>query len=151
VKAGLEAWFDGKDIEFDFSKVRPARDSAEDHGWARLRSGAAAEDARTVKAIVLDAQGRQLIDIECLDIANHIGDAVQVGGVRRASEISFSDLDSEAMRHAKDFPIPSHRFMSNNSVAYNGRPDMITFMREWTALAASPAPVSAGSSTSRRR
>jgi ribonucleoside-diphosphate reductase alpha chain len=75
--------------------------------------------------------------VEWLDIGNMIGDVALVGGMRRSSQITFSDLDDEAMRHAKDFPFPKHRAMSNNSAVYSGRPDLISFMREWTALAAS--------------
>jgi ribonucleoside-triphosphate reductase len=137
LKAGLEAWFDGKDIEFDVSKVRPRGARLKTMGGRASGPAPLLKMLEQVKAIVLDNQGSQLRDIDCLDIGNHIADAVVVGGVRRSSEISFSDLDSDLMRHAKDFPIPNQRFMSNNSVTYNGRPDMLTFMREWTALAAS--------------
>ena len=38
------------------------------------------------------AVGRKLTSLECNDIMNQIGEAVVVGGVRRSSQISFSDL-----------------------------------------------------------
>lgn len=137
LKAGLHAWFDGKDIEFDTSKVRPRGARLKTMGGRASGPEPLVKMLAFVKAIVLAAQGRQLTDVECLDVSNHIADAVVVGGVRRSSEISFSDLGSDGMRHAKDVPIPSQRWMSNNSAIYFGRPDMITFMKEWTALAAS--------------
>lgn len=137
LRAGLEAWFDGKDIEFDVSKVRARGARLKTMGGRASGPGPLIKMLDNVKKIIVEHQGKQLRDIDCLDIGNFIADAVVVGGVRRSSEISFSDLDSDLMRHAKDFPIPTHRYMSNNSVAYNGRPDMITFMKEWTTLAAS--------------
>ena len=135
--AGLEAWFAGKDIEFDYSKIR-AR-------GARLKTkGGRASGPEPLRRlhnfsrdVIHAAQGRQLSSIEWLDIGNMIGDIVVVGGVRRAAEINFSDLDDEAIRHAKDFPFPQHRSNSNNSAVYATKPDAITFMKEWSALAAS--------------
>lgn len=137
LRAGLETWFNGQDIEFDYSGVRPRGQRLKTMGGRASGPEPLKKLHSLVRDIALKAQGRQLTSVEWLDIANHIGDAVQVGGVRRASEISFSDLDDDAMRRAKDAPIPPHRYMSNNTAVYNGRPDMVTFMREWTALAAS--------------
>lgn len=135
--AGLEAWFAGKDIEFDYSQIR-ARGS-------RLKTkGGRASGPEPLKRlhefcrdIIVGAQGRKLTSVEWLDIGNMIGDIVVVGGVRRAAEISFSDLDDEGMRHAKDHPFPQHRQNSNNSAVYPVKPSAVDFMKEWAALAAS--------------
>ena len=137
LRAGLDTWFAGEDIDFDTSKVRPK--------GARLMTmgGRASGPAPLIRLLsfvrdsVLKSQGRQLTSVEWLDIGNMIGEVVVVGGVRRSSEISFSDLDDVTMRHAKDFPFPEYRRASNNSAVYKSKPDMITFMREWSALAAS--------------
>lgn len=137
LKAGLEAWFAGKDIEFDVSQVRPRGARLKTMGGRASGPDPLVKLLNFVRDIVSKAQGRQLTSVEWLDIGNMIGDVVVVGGVRRSSEISFSDLDDVGMRHAKDFPMPPHRYMSNNAAVYHGRPDMITFMKEWTALAAS--------------
>lgn len=135
--AGFQAWFNGKDIEFDYSKVRP-------RGARLKRMGGRASGPAPLKKLhdfaretIRKAQGRKLTDLEWNDIANVIGDVVVVGGVRRASEISFSDLSSEALRYAKSGNFPEYRFMSNNSAVYFKKPDPITFMREWLALAES--------------
>lgn len=140
LKAGLEAWFDGKDIEFDTSKVRPRGARLKTMGGRASGPQPLVKLLDFVRSIVLKAAGRQLTSEEWLDIGNMIGDVVVVGGVRRSSEITFSDLDDTLIRDAKDFskgPVPAHRAMSNNSVCYNGRPNIITFMKEWAALAAS--------------
>lgn len=133
----LRALWEGKDIQFDYSQIRPR--------GARLKTmGGRASGPEPLKKLhdftrnlVLRAQGRQLNSEEWLDIGNVIGDVVVVGGVRRSSEINFSDLDDDLIRHAKDGVFPPHRYNSNNSAVYYEKPDSITFMREWAALAAS--------------
>lgn len=90
-----------------------------------------------IKETLLEAQGRKLTDIECHDIMCEIADIVVVGGVRRSSLISFSDLSSEKMRFAKHGNFPIRRHMSNNSAAYFDKPSTVEFLHEWTALAES--------------
>jgi ribonucleoside-triphosphate reductase (thioredoxin) len=138
--AGLKAWFAGLDIEFDYSKVRPRGARLKTMGGRASGPDPLKELLAFVRDTVLKAQGRRLTSLEWLDIGNKVAEVVVVGGVRRSSEITFSDLDDELVRGAKDFskgPFPIHRYMSNNSAVYHGRPDAVTFMREWTALAAS--------------
>lgn len=137
---GLKTWFSGEDLEFDYSKIRPRGARLKTMGGRASGPDPLKELHETVRKIVFAAQGRQLTSVEWLDIGNKIADVVVVGGVRRSSEITFSDLDDEGIRGAKDFSkgaFPTWRYMSNNSAVYHGRPDMITFMKEWTALAAS--------------
>src|SRR5690606_38958868 len=61
----------------------------------------------------------------------------QVGGVRRAAEISLSDHDDEKMAHAKmgrfyeQFP---ERSMANNSAVYESKPSMLDFFDDWRTL-----------------
>jgi ribonucleoside-triphosphate reductase len=133
----FRALWDGKDIQFDYSLVRP-------RGSRLKRMGGRASGPEPLKklhdftrALLLRAQGRKVNSEEWLDIGNVIGDVVVVGGVRRSSEITFSDLDDDLIRHAKDGAFPPHRYNSNNSAVYNSKPDSITFMREWASLAAS--------------
>jgi ribonucleoside-diphosphate reductase alpha chain len=66
-----------------------------------------------------------------------IGQIVVVGGVRRSAMISLSNLSDDRMRHAKSgqwWETAAHRALANNSVSYTEKPDVETFMREWTAL-----------------
>ncbi len=83
------------------------------------------------------AQGRRLFPIECHDLMCKIGEIVVVGGVRRSALISLSNLNDDQMAHAKSGQWWEHegqRALANNSVAYKGKPEMGTFMREWLAL-----------------
>jgi ribonucleoside-triphosphate reductase len=83
------------------------------------------------------AQGRRLFPIECHDLMCKIGEIVVVGGVRRSALISLSNLNDDQMAHAKSGQWWEHegqRALANNSVAYKGKPEMGTFMREWVSL-----------------
>jgi len=83
------------------------------------------------------AQNRRLSSIECHDIMCKVGEIVVSGGVRRSAMISLSNLSDDRMRHAKSgnwWETAGHRALANNSVSYTEKPDMETFLREWTAL-----------------
>lgn len=137
LRVGLRAWFDGGDVTYDYANVRPRGVRAPDLGGR----AAGAEPLKRLhlfaRNLVQGARGRRLTAIEWLDLGNMIGDVVLLGGARRSSQITFSDLDDDEMRHAKDWPFPKHRAMSNNSAVYDGKPSQLTFLREWAALASS--------------
>ena len=93
-------------------------------------------------ALFKKAQGRRLFPIECHDLMCKIGEIVVVGGVRRSALISLSNLNDDQMAHAKAgawWENEGQRALANNSVAYKGKPEMGTFMREWV-LCTSPSP-----------
>lgn len=134
---GLEAWFNGEDVAFDYSRVRPQ--------GARLKTmGGRASGPEPLRALldfsrerILMRQGRRLNTLDVHDIICKIGEVVVMGGVRRSALISLSDLDDVEMRHAKDgaFYI-SHpqRAMANNSAIYNEKPTVTEFLDEWLSL-----------------
>ena len=122
---------------WDVSQVRPA--------GARLKTfgGRASGPAPLVELFQFciqkfkGAKGRRLFPIECHDLMCKIGEVVVVGGVRRSALISLSNLGDDQMRHAKAgqwWENEGQRALANNSVAFKGKPEMGTFMREWTAL-----------------
>ena len=134
----------GQIPKWDLSAIRPS--------GARLKTmGGRASGPKplndlftfTVK-LFKKAKGRRLFPIECHDLMCKVGEVVVVGGVRRSALISLSNLSDEQMRHAKtgewyDEPErgifrDGQRGLANNSVAYKGKPEIGTFMREWLAL-----------------
>ena len=134
----------GQIPKWDLSAIRPS--------GARLKTmGGRASGPKplndlftfTVK-LFQKAKGRRLFPIECHDLMCKVGEVVVVGGVRRSALISLSNLSDEQMRHAKtgewyDEPErgifrDGQRGLANNSVAYKGKPEIGTFMREWLAL-----------------
>lgn len=134
---GLETWYAGKDVEFDYSTVRPA--------GARLKTfggrASGPDPLRAVhdfaRAIILKKQGRRLSNLEVHDLICKIGEVVVSGGVRRSALISLSDLDDGDLRDAKKgqfyFTHPQ-RSMANNSAVYMSRPTNTEFLDEWVAL-----------------
>lgn len=134
---GLETWFNGEDVYFDYSKIRPYGTPLKTMGGRCSGPDPLKQLMEFTRDIILNAKGRKLTSLECHDICCKIAEIVVVGGSRRSAMISFSDLGDDLMRHAKDFPIPPHRFMANNSAVYKTKPDNITFLKEWSALAES--------------
>lgn len=93
-----------------------------------------------VRRIIFSRQRQRLSSIDCHDIGCLVGYYAVMGGVRRAAEISISDLNDEEMRHAKTghfFIERQFRAMANNSTAYNSKPSNTEFMEEWLSLAKS--------------
>lgn len=129
--------YSGEIPKWDVSRVRPAGAKLKTFG-GRASGPAPLVDlfAFTVKAFK-EAAGRKLTSIECHDIMCKIGEVVVVGGVRRSAMISLSNLSDSRMRDAKSgnwWEQNAQRALANNSVAYTEKPDVISFMREWTAL-----------------
>jgi hypothetical protein len=137
VKELVSSLYQGKDLSMDYSLLRPK--------GARLKSmgGRSSGPApliglhEFIRQTFAKAQGRKLLDIECHDIQNKVAEIVVVGGVRRSSEISLSDLDSDSMMNAKTGAFPLHRYMANNSAIYDHKPSAVQFLKEWSSLAAS--------------
>jgi len=127
----------GEVPKWDVSGVRPAGAKLKTFG-GRASGPAPLEDLFqfTIEKF-RNAIGRKLNSIECHDIMCKIGEVVVVGGVRRSAMISLSNLSDDRMRHAKSgmwWETQGQRALANNSVAYSEKPDVETFMREWTAL-----------------
>jgi len=134
---GLEQWYAGKDVDFDFSLIRPA--------GARLKTmGGKASGPEPLRSLlsfarerILKRQGRRLHNIDAHDIICKIGECVVAGGVRRTAMISLSDLDDVEIRDAKKgqfFLTDPYRSVANNSAVYETKPTNAELMDEWVAL-----------------
>ena len=123
--------------KWDLSKIRPAGARLKTFGGRASGPDPLNDLFKFVVAKFRGAAGRKLNSIECHDIMCKIGEVVVVGGVRRSAMISLSNLSDDRMRHAKSgqwWENEGQRALANNSVAYTEKPDMETFLREWTAL-----------------
>lgn len=134
---GLNAWYNGEDLEFDYSQLRPA--------GARLKTmggrSSGPEPLRQLidfsREIIFANQGHKLNTLNVHDICCKIGEIVVAGGVRRSAMISLSDLHDELIRDAKVgqfWETEPQRSLSNNSAVYNHKPSASEFLSEWTAL-----------------
>lgn len=134
---GMKTWFDGEDVEFDYSLIRPAGSRLKTMGGKSSGPEPIMSLLNFTKERILRKQGRRLANIDAHDIICKIGECVVSGGVRRSAMISLSDLDDDTLRDAKkgQFYInEAQRMLSNNSAVYNTKPTAEEFLDEWTAL-----------------
>ncbi len=134
---GLNTWAEGKDVEFDYSEVRPQGARLKTMGGRASGPGplrALLEFARTK---MMARQGRRLTTLDVHDLVCKIGEVVVMGGVRRSALISLSDVDDLEMREAKNgqfYLTHPERSMANNSATYNDKPSLTQFLDEWVNL-----------------
>lgn len=135
----LQRWWDGHDVWFDVSGVRKKNARLKTKGGRASGPEPFLELGTFARNTILKRQGTYLEDIDVHDLACMTGKIVQVGGVRRASELSLSDLTSTLMRNAKSgnwYDKHKFRSMANNSAVYDfdDKPPVEVFMEEWLAL-----------------
>lgn len=138
--AGLEAWFSGKDIKFDFSKLRLQGARLKTMGGKSSGPQPLIDLLRYARAKIFAKQGKRLAPIDIHDIVCMIGEVVVMGGTRRTALISLSDLDDQEMRFAKTgafYVTEKQRERANNSAVYIEKPSVTEFLEEWLALAKS--------------
>jgi ribonucleoside-diphosphate reductase alpha chain len=137
VVLGMETWFDGNDIDFDFSQLRPAGARLKIMGGKSSGPKPLMDLLGFTRERILRRQGRHLRNIDAHDIICKIGECVVSGGVRRSALISLSDLDDQDMRDAKNGQFwlnEGQRMLANNSAVYNTKPTETEFLKEWIAL-----------------
>ncbi len=134
---GIKTWYDGHDVEFDFSQVRPEGARLKTMGGRASGPAPLIRLLEVVRRKVLSKQGRRLSNLDAHDIICSIGDCVVSGGVRRSAMISLSDLDDDMIRDAKKgqfYLSEPQRSIANNSAVYTQKPSSAEFMDEWVAL-----------------
>ena len=138
--SACEAWENGKEVEIDYSLIRPAGAKLETMG-GRASGPAPLQELMTfTRRKILARQGRRLTTLDLHDIICQIGLIVVAGGVRRSALISLSAPDDYEMRDAKKgafWQTEGQRSMANNSAVYEVKPSAEEFLEEWTALVTS--------------
>jgi ribonucleoside-diphosphate reductase alpha chain len=124
LRIGLEAWFNGEDVKFDYTQVRPAG------APLRVKGGRASGPEPLRKMLdfartrILGRQGSFLRSLDAHDIMCAVGDAAVSGGVRRTAMISLFDYNDKEMLHCKDGDFwrnNSQRWNANNSAVWPER------------------------------
>ncbi len=124
LRTGLQTWYAGEDISFDFSEVRPAG------APLRIKGGSASgpEPLRVMlnfsRERILARQGGFITSVDAHDIMCAVGGAAVSGGVRRTAMISLFDIDDQEMRHCKDGDFwhkNGQRWNANNSAVWPNR------------------------------
>tara|TARA_R110002020_G_scaffold16515_14_gene58306 strand:- start:3180 stop:5117 length:1938 start_codon:yes stop_codon:yes gene_type:complete len=136
-KLGLETWLDGRDVEFDFSNIRKEGTPLKIKGGRASGPGPLRDLLQFTRDRILSRQGEQLTSLDLHDINCYAHRIVQMGGVRRASGLSLSDLRDTQMRKCKDgefWNTDPQRNQANNSAVYAGKPSPEAWEEEWGAL-----------------
>jgi ribonucleoside-diphosphate reductase alpha chain len=134
---GMKTWAEGKDVEFDFSKLRPAGARLATMGGKSSGPDPLRRLLSFTRKKMLTKQGRRLSNLDVHDIICMVGDCVVSGGVRRSAMISLSDLDDNDIRDSKKgqfYLTDPHRSLANNSAVYMQKPSVTQFMDEWISL-----------------
>jgi len=124
VRIGLEAWFDGRDVTFDYSEVRPAGAPLHIKGGRASGPEPLRKMLDFARTRILSRQGSFLRSLDAHDIMCAVGDAAVSGGVRRTAMISLFDYNDMDMRHCKDGDFwrnNSQRWNANNSAVWPER------------------------------
>jgi len=140
VQLGLQTWLDGRDVEFDYSAIRPKGAVLRTKGGRSSGPEPLRNLLTFMRQTVLGAQGRRLTSLEIHDMTCMTHRIVLLGGVRRASGISLSDLDDTDLRDCKKGAFwnqHEYRNQANNSAVYDEKPSAVEFMEEWLSLAKS--------------
>lgn len=118
------------EIVINYDNVRPKGEQLKTFGGRASGPEGLSNMFSKIHQIVQAASDGVLRPIDALDIANLIGEAVVVGGVRRTSEIGLFDINDEKVLNAKfDMWTPGTanygkvwRSMSNNTIMFTERP-----------------------------
>ena len=127
-------------VVIDFDNVRPKGEKLRTFGGTASGHGSLKNMFTKITKVINKRSAQatnnfaKLQPIDCLDIANIIGENVVVGGVRRTAEIALLDSDDEESIQAKSNLYKQidgkwivdkevdHRQMSNNSIYYKEKP-----------------------------
>ncbi|MCG8308605.1 MAG: ATP cone domain-containing protein [Cytophagales bacterium] len=124
LRTGLDAWFSGRDVHFNYSLVRPAG------AVLRIKGGRASgpEPLRVMldftRTRILSRQGSTMRSLDAHDIMCAVGAAAVSGGVRRTAMIALFDYDDQEMLHCKDgdfWKKNNQRWNANNSSVWPDR------------------------------
>lgn len=122
LRTGLTLWFEGHDVEFDYSAIRPAGAILRTKGGRASGPDPLRVMMDRIRATILSRQGNVLRPIDAHDIMCHVGSAAVQGGVRRTAMISLFDWDDNLMLHAKDGDLiasgNTQRWNANNSIVW---------------------------------
>ena len=121
LRAGLSVWFEGGDIRFDYSGLRPAGAILRTKGGRSSGPEPFRKMMEFVRERIFSRQGSFLRAIDAHDIMCEVGNAAVSGGMRRTAMISLFDFDDKEMWDCKsgDFERDnSQRWNANNSAVW---------------------------------
>jgi len=134
---GMESWAEGRDVKFDYSRIRPMGAPLKTMGGRASGPDVLRRLLDYARDVFIERQGNNLTSLDCHDLYCEITQCVIAGGVRRSAMISLSDLWDTELRDCKKPPFNPRRRGANNSAVYHEEPDILQFLDEFVALARS--------------
>lgn len=136
---GLERWFDGGDVVYDYSGLRPAGAILRTKGGRSSGPTPLRSVLRAARALVLSRQGSQLSTVDANDLMCITGEAGNSGGQRRTAKLSLSDWGDAGMQAAKGTPgwwdSHGYRANANNSAVWpDGGPSQMELVGQMHAM-----------------
>lgn len=121
LKLGLEQWFNGHDVTYDYSLIRPAGSVLETKGGTASGPECLQDLLDFARELIQSRAGQKLRSIDVYDLCTKVGDAAVSGGSRRSAQLTMFDLNDEAMLRAKSgefWKTHSHRANANVSAVF---------------------------------
>lgn len=134
LRLGLETWFDGGDVVYDYSEVRPAGAPLKIKGGRASGPMPLRRLLQFTRKTTLARQGQRLRPIDAHDIACAVGGAAVSGGMRRTAMISLYDQGDAEMRSAKHGKFPEIRWNANNSEVWRRDPSDLDILQQMTVM-----------------
>jgi ribonucleotide reductase, class II len=138
LRFGLDRWFDGGDVHFDLSLLRPAGAPLRTKGGRASGPEPLRLMLKFVRSRVLARQGTFLRPLDAHDMMCAVGNAAVSGGVRRTAMIALFDYDDTEMLVCKhgDFDRDnSQRWNANNSAVWpEGGFNQVAFINRFTEM-----------------
>jgi ribonucleoside-diphosphate reductase alpha chain len=136
---GIERWYDGADVVFDYSELRLAGAILKTKGGRSSGPGPLRKVLNGVRALILSRQGSQLRPVDVNDLLCLTGEAGNSGGVRRTAKLSLSDWNDSDMQAAKSahgwWDTHPHRSNANNSAVWpEGGPSQLELMGQMHSM-----------------
>jgi ribonucleoside-triphosphate reductase len=121
VRIGYNHWFDGNDVIFDYSLLRPPGAILKVKGGRSSGPDALRKMLDFSRERILARQGRYLRPIDAHDLVCSIGSAAISGGMRRTAMLSLFDYDDIEMLRCNQGNFErdnSQRWNANNSAVW---------------------------------
>ena len=100
-RLGLETWWDGGDVKFDYSEIRPAGTPLRTKGGTSSGPGVLRDLLDYSKKLIQGRTNDKLSTVDVFDLCTSVGSCAVSGGSRRSAQICLFDKDDEGMLSAK--------------------------------------------------
>jgi ribonucleoside-diphosphate reductase alpha chain len=124
MRLALNTWYEGEDIDFDYSEIRPSGTPLKIKGGRASGPEPLRQMLKFARSRILARQGGFMTSLDAHDIMCSVGGAAVSGGVRRTAMISLFDYDDLDMKTSKDGDFWLHnsqRWNANNSAVWPQR------------------------------